>query len=228
MGRYLLPVAALLLLWGPSRPAAEALAPACADSVDLAIPQRPYVAVRRLEAENERSGRRGWLEAKTSFTDGTLSIQVLDEGGSEQIRHRVLRAALEREQELVARREAGVNDDAPRYECAEPVPDASGLMRVPLRPRRKEVSLIFGSLFLQPSTGDPVRVLGRLAKSPSFWVSHVDVDWRYERIHRDAVLPVSLTSTARVRFFGPSTFSMTYDYISVDGEPVGRGIRASR
>lgn len=227
MGRYLLSVVALILLCGPSGPAAEALARACVDNVDFAIPQRPYVAVRRLEAENERSGRSGWLEARTTFKDGTLSIEFLNEGGSEQIRNKVLRAALEREQELVARRESG-SVDPPTYECAEPVLEASGLMRVPLRPRRKEVSLIFGSLFVQPSTGDPVRVLGRLAKSPSFWVTQVDVDWRYERVHQDVVLPVSLDSTAKVKFFGPSTFKMTYDYISVDGEPVPSAVRASR
>ena len=109
-----------------------------------------------------------------------------------------------------SRRESPASDsEAIEATIAEPVLEPSGLMRVPLRPRRKDVSLIDGSLFLQPSTGDPVRVLGRLAKSPSFWVSQVDVDWRYERIHQDAVLPVSLSSTARVKFFGPSTFTMT-------------------
>jgi hypothetical protein len=224
----LLSVAALLLLCGPSRPAAETRARTCIDSVDLAIPWRPYVAVRRLEAGNERTGRHGWLDARTTFKDGALSIEFLGEGGSEHIRQRVLRAVLERERELVARRAAGSDDDAPSYECSEPVLEPSGLIRVPLRPRRKDVSLIFGSLFLQPSTGDRVRVLGRLAKSPSFWVSQVDVDWRYERIHQDAVLPVSLSSTARVKFFGPSTFTMTYDYLSVDGEPVTGALRASR
>jgi hypothetical protein len=101
-------------------------------------------------------------------------------------------------------------------------------MRVPLRPKRKDVHLIFGSLFLQPATGDPVRVMGRLAKNPSFWVSQVDVDWQYERVQRDTVLPVALHSTAKVKIFGPSTFSMTYDYVSVDGEPVATSTRAAR
>ena len=81
---------------------------------------------------------------------------------------------------------------------------------------------------MQPSTGDLVRVAGRLSKSPSFWVSQVDVEWRYARVHNDVVLPVSLYSTAKVRVFGPSTFRMTYDYVSVDGQPVAVGTRASR
>ena len=87
---------------------------------------------------------------------------------------------------------------------------------------------MFGDLFMQPSTGDVVRVAGRLAKSPSFWVSQVDVEWRYARVHNDIVLPVSLYSNAKVKIFGPSTFRMTYDYVSVDGQPVAAGTRAAR
>jgi len=228
MGRYLLPVVATLLLVGASRPAAEFRERACVDSSDFALPQRPYVAMRHLEAENQKSGHQGWLEAKTTFTNGSLTVEFLNEGGSEQIRNKVLRAALESEQALLAKRQPQSDNDQSTYECTEPELDASGLMRIPLRPRRKDASLIFGSLFLQPATGDPVRVTGRLVKNPSFWVSQVDVDWQYERVHRDVVVPVSLHSTAKVRFFGPSTFSMTYDYISVDGESVASSTRASR
>lgn len=229
MRRYLLPVVAMLLLWGASGPAAQPSDRGCVDSADFALPQKPYVALRRLEAENQKSGRQGWMEVKTTLNkEGALAVEILNEGGSEQIRNRVLRAALEREQELVAKGPSQTESTQSVYECSEPVLDASGLMRVPLRPRRKDVNLIFGSLFLQPATGDPVRVMGTLAKSPSFWISQVDVDWQYERVHHDVVLPVSLHSTAKVKFFGPSTFSMTYDYVSVDGEPVAAGMRASR
>ena len=170
------------------------------------------------------------MQVRTTLNkEGVFSVEFLDEGGSEQIRNKVLRAALESEQEIIARRQASPSDsDLPTYECAEPELDESGLMRVPLRPRRKDVNLVFGSLFLQPSTGDPVRMMGRLAKNPSFWVSQVDVDWAYERVHQDVVLPVSLHSTAKVKIFGPSTFSMTYDYVSVDGQPVVASTRASR
>ncbi len=169
------------------------------------------------------------MEARTALgADGRLAVEILDEGGSEQIRNRVFRAALEREQELMANRASGAPSSLDTYECAEPELLASGLLRVPLRPRRNDVNLVFGDLFMQPSTGDVVRVAGRLAKSPSFWVSQVDVEWRYARVHNDIVLPVSLYSNAKVKIFGPSTFRMTYDYVSVDGQPVAAGTRAAR
>jgi hypothetical protein len=223
------PVVATVLLLAATRPAAEPFSPTCIETAGYAVSKRPYMAVRRLEAENGKTGKEAWMDARTTLgADGRLAVEILDEGGSEQIRNRVFRAALEREQELVASRSSATTAPLDTYECAEPELDASGLLRVPLRPRRKDVNLVFGDLFMQPSTGDVVRVAGRLAKSPSFWVSQVDVEWRYERVHNDIVLPVSLYSNAKVKIFGPSTFRMTYDYVSVDGQPVAVATRASR
>jgi hypothetical protein len=223
------PIVAAVLIVAVSRPAAEPFRPTCIETAGYAVPLRPYVALRRLEAENSKSGKEAWMDARTTLgDDGRLNVEILNEGGSEQIRNRVFRAALEREQELVAKQTGEALSPTDTYECAEPELDASGLLRVPLRPRRKDVNLVYGDLFMQPSTDDVVRVAGRLAKSPSFWVSQVDVEWRYARVHSDIVLPVSLHSNARVKIFGPSTFRMTYDYVSVDGHPVAAATRVSR
>jgi hypothetical protein len=47
-------------------------------------------------------------------------------------------------------------------------------------------------------------------------------------VHNDIVLPVYLQSTAKLKIFGLSTFRMTYDYLSVDGQPVASSTLASR
>ena len=60
---------------------------------------------------------------------------------------------------------------------------------------------------------------GLLTKRPSVWTRHVEVVQRDERMAGVRV-PVSLHSTARVLLVGTSTFSMTYDYESVNGELV--------
>jgi hypothetical protein len=202
----------------------------CAESAWYALPRHPYVAFRRLEAENLKSGRNAWMDVRTALgSDGTLVIEILGEGGSEQIRNRVFRAALERERIQVAKRQSiGVAAETEAYECSQAEPDASGLLRIPLKPAKGGDNLVIGHLFLQPSTRDVVRVAGRLAKSPSFWVSQVDVEWSYARVHNDIVLPVSMQSTAKVKIFGPSTFRMTYEYQSVDGQPVASATLASR
>ena len=225
------PVVAAFLLLTASAAVAEPRPSGCAESTFYALPQRPYVAFRRLEAENPKTGKQAWMEVRTAVgADGVLTIDVLGEGGSEQIRSRVFRAALERERSLLAKRpSAHAMGETDNYECSTPVPDASGLLRIPLRPGPKGgENLVVGHMFLQPSTGDVVRVAGRLAKNPSFWVSHVDVEWSYARVLNDIVLPVSLQSTAKLKIFGVSTFRMTYDYLSVDGQPVSSSTLASR
>ena len=63
-------------------------------------------------------------------------------------------------------------------------------------------------------------------KSPSFWIRDVDVTWKFTRVG-DAILPVELSSRARVRFYGRSTFRMTYDYLSIDGRPASSALRAA-
>ncbi len=232
--RFRAPLVATVILLLVSGVMATPHSMRCGEATAFAAPQRPYVAFRRLEAENPKSGRQGWMEVRTELgTDGLMKVDVLDEGGSDYIRNKVLRAALDGERQLIATRSAGlvpsVDTDTNTETCSASQVDASGLVRVPLKPGRKgDVGLIFGNMFLQPDTGDLVRVEGRLAKNPSFWVSQVDVSWTYARVHHNIVLPVSLHSVAKVKMFGPSTFRMTYDYRSVDGQAVSTGSRASR
>ena len=63
------------------------------------------------------------------------------------------------------------------------------------------------------------RLQGRLAKNPSFLVKNVDVVRKYERID-GVIVPVSLESTAQLRFLGEATLRMTYSYSEIEGRPV--------
>ena len=115
------PVAAALILFAASTAVAEPRPPACAESAFYALPQRPYVAFRRLEAENPKTGRQAWMDVRTAVgADGVLVVDILAEGGSEQIRNRVFRAALERERTLLAKRpSAHAMGDGDAYECSD-------------------------------------------------------------------------------------------------------------
>jgi hypothetical protein len=99
--------------------------------------------------------------------------------------------------------------------------DDDGLANVLLSPRRKEPVLVDGTMFLKPGDGNLVRLEGRLAKSPSFWVKNVDIVRKYERI-AGVVVPVALESKAQVRLLsGAATLRMTYIYAEIDGRSVG-------
>jgi hypothetical protein len=97
--------------------------------------------------------------------------------------------------------------------------DSEGFANVLLLPRRKERVLIAGTMLLKPTGGEIVRLQGRLAKSPSFWIKDVDIVRTYERIG-GAVLPVALETKAQVRFLGDATLRMTYVYTDIDGRSV--------
>jgi len=179
--------------------------------------QRPYRALRRLEAEN--GSRKGWLEAITEYSPDTgFRYEVTAEGGSGFIRSRVLKAVLDGEREVIARGEAARSALSPsNYAFQANGIDADGLAIVRLSPLRKERVLVAGLMALEPDDGALVRLEGRLAKSPSFWVKNVDIVRSYERINGH-VLPVSLESNAEVRFLGDATLRMTYAYSEVDGQ----------
>jgi hypothetical protein len=181
--------------------------------------QHPYRAIRRLEAEN--GGRRGWLEAVTEYSvDGGFSYQVTAEGGSSLVRSKVLRAVLDGEREVIAQGEAArASLVLANYAFQPNGVDDDGLANILLSPKRKERALLSGTMFLQPDGGDLVRLQGRLAQNPSFWVKNVEIVRSYKRIE-GVVMPVTLESTAHVRIFGPSSLRMTYVYSEIDGHRV--------
>ena len=113
--------------------------------------------------------------------------QIVDEGGSGYIRTKVLRAALDGEQKIWADREpqkSSFNHDNYMFDDGASAPD--GLAAVGVRPKRKDVLLVEGALFVQPSDGELSRIEGKLSKTPSFWTRRVDVVRRYERTGRRA------------------------------------------
>jgi hypothetical protein len=226
---------ALMLPMAMAAPRLTASTPNTAEAAEQSMRQflaqgdepHAYKATRRIEARHR--GNVGWIEATTEYSPATgFRYTITGEGGSDQLRDKVLRKILEGEREAVAKGEVGRATLAPcNYEFQPAGVDDTGLANVLLAPRRKEHMLVNGTMFLRPVDGELVRVQGRLAKSPSFWVKSVDIVRSYDRIN-GAVVPVALDTTAQVRMFGTATLRMTYDYDEIDGQPVGPQLTARR
>jgi hypothetical protein len=179
----------------------------------------PYRASRSLEASG--SGQRGWMDVETDFAVASgLRYEVTAEGGSGYIRSRILRSLLEEEQRIIAQgEESRVAISRANYEFGPEGVNEEGLAIVSIRPLRKDRSLISGRMFLTAVTGDLVRVEGRLARNPSFWLTRVTLVRSYQPIE-GVVMPVSLETIGRLRLLGSSSLRMTYRYSHIDDRPV--------
>jgi len=185
-------------------------------------PPVEYRALRRLEAQNPKFKQGAWMLAWTEYDHvNGFRYQIVDEGGSSYIRTKVLRAALDGEQRIWADREpqkASFNHD--NYMFDDGALAADGLASVGVRPKRKDVLLVEGAIFVQPTDGELSRIEGKLSKTPSFWTRRVDVVRRYER-KGGVRVPVEIESVAHVLIAGRSTFKMTYEYQTINGQHVG-------
>ena len=203
------------------RPAGRAPADARPSTVPFKPepPVRSYVAIRRLESDNQRHQQEAWLVVRTELKeDGAFTWQVLDEGGSEFIRNRVLRRGA-REGGAGASRRPGPPRRPDRRQLHVLHADAGG-RRGPRghRARRREDMLVKGELLMSPE-GELLRVEGDLVKRPSFWTKSVHLVRHYGRVDGTHV-PVRLDMVAQVRIVGASRLSMTYQYLQINGRPV--------
>ena len=186
--------------------------------------QRPYRAARHLEAEN--GNRKGWMDAITEYSPATgFRYEIVAEGGSDYIRSKVLKAVLDGERDVIVQGETARSSlTASNYTFHANGIDTDGLANVLLSPRRKEHVLVSGMMALNATDGALVRLQGRLAKSPSFWLKNVDIVRTYARID-GIVVPVVLETKAQVRLLGEATLRMTYDYSEIDGRHVAASPR---
>src|SRR5688572_25765473 len=181
--------------------------------------QHAYRATRHLKAAN--GDRRGWLVATTQYSAAAgFRYQITSGGGSDYIRTNVLKAVLDGERDMIALGEAARSTLARTNYTFQPNGiDAEGFANVLLTPRRKERSLISGVMFLRPDEAELVRLEGRLARNPSFWVKDVTSALPSIGLATSSV-PLPSDPKAHVRFLGAATFSMTYDYTEIDGRCV--------
>ena len=176
-----------------------------------------YRAVRRLSVVARGGKMTASLTARTSLDPvNGFQFEVLDEAGSGMLRSKVLHGALEAEREA-KRREKGAHGalTAANYsfDVGEFTPD--GLLRVAIHPVRKDSLLVEGSILLTNEAADLVRMEGLLVKRPSFWTRKVLIVRDYGRIGGVRV-PIAMGSTADILFAGQSTFSMSYEYESIN------------
>ena len=182
---------------------------------------RSYRALRHLEARNEKFDMSAWMDVWTESDASGFRYRIEREEGSDYIRNRVFRETLETERKMWA---VGAPDAASltpaNYTFADGGFQPDGMAALNIKPRRKDVLLVDGAIFLRPGDGELLKIEGDLAKSPSFWTRRVRIVRHFQRF-AGIRMPVSLDAVATVRWFGPSTFRAVYEYETVNAERVG-------
>jgi hypothetical protein len=180
-----------------------------------------YRALRHMEARCEHFASDASMDVWTEIdANGAMHYRIVNERGSDYIRSKVFRGVLDAEQKAV-------NDGTPRRAgltlenyVFDSRATADGLASAGLKPKRKDLLLVDGSVYFHPNDGELVRIEGRLSKTPSFWIRRVDIVRHYRRFGGIS-MPVGVESVANLLVAGHSTFKMTYDYESVAGRRVG-------
>ena len=179
-----------------------------------------YRALRRMEASNVHFGAKAWMDVWTEKDDSGFRYQIASQGGSSYIRRHVFLAALQGEEKIWREGEPKRAELHPANYEFHDRGLIDNLAALGITPRRKDVLLIDGAIFVRTDDADLVKIEGKLSKNPSFWTRRVDIVRRYGRIG-GAHVPLEIESVAQVFIAGRSTFRMTYEYETINGERVG-------
>ena len=176
---------------------------------------RAYSSTRVYEVDYKGFG--GARHAKMTVVIHYQSFQkaftVVSEQGSKLLLNRVVRKALESEQEATSdemRRRSALNEENYSFQLLGHEMDAGRPMYV-LRvlPKRKDKFLYDGKVWIDASDFAIARLEVQPAKNPSFWITSVIIE------HRNAAfqgiwLPAANRSASKIRFGGNATLSIDY------------------
>jgi hypothetical protein len=224
LSRWLLVSSIASLLLAPASAAGPASGSAVVLQRFLALDDptpTQYRVLRHIEARNDKFEKSAWMDVWTEADASGFRYTIIGEGGSEYIRSKVFHASLEAERKMWASGEADKSTVTPaNYVFEDRGAQLDGLASLTVKPRRKDLLLVDGSIFLNPDDGELVRMEGKLSKAPSFWTRRVEIVRWYQRI-AGFRMPTALESVAHVMIAGRSTFRMTYEYESINGNRVG-------
>lgn len=85
-------------------------------------------------------------------------------------------------------------------------------------PRKKQVGLFKGELWLDEATCMPVREAGRFVKNPSIFMKRMDFVRLYD-IHDGVSIPTEVSSSVNTRLFGPVQLNIHFTHFTRETQP---------
>lgn len=175
-----------------------------------------YTAFRRYVAVNK--DRRAEMVVRVeASSDGTKQFTILSEGGSGAIRKHVFYKLLSEESDASRRATRDGTRITPENYTFKLIGretiESGPAYVLSIIPKADSKYLIEGKIWINANDYSIVRIEGRPARNPSFWVHDVHLVHTYQKVGQ-FWLASSTSSTSEVRIFGQSKLTITSsDYV---------------
>lgn len=165
-----------------------------------------YSDEKTIDAEIPTMSKNGHLLLRRTFSAPRSLIYtgvtfVGDNFVKSNVIYRLLSADVERVQDETGRKQAILDNNYKfSYKGTETI-DGRVLYAFTLKPIRKDPGMFKGKVLIDPLNGHMVRALGRLSKSPSFWVKRVDFVQDYYDVGKFTMVS-QIQSVSQARMVG--------------------------
>jgi hypothetical protein len=169
-----------------------------------------YTVQRRYAAVNG-DHRAEMVVRLDSSADGTKQFTIVSEQGSSSIRKHVFCKILNEEREASHRESrAGTRITPANYTfkiIGQEILNSGPAFVLSVSPKTENKYFIDGRIWIDANDYSIVRIEGRPARNPSFWVHNVHFVHTYQRVG-EFWLASSTHTTSEVRIFGPSELTI--------------------
>jgi hypothetical protein len=159
-----------------------------------------------IEAEVPAMAQKGQCSLRRTFSaPQSLIYSAVNFGGDTFVKINVIYRLLESNVERAGKQtgpKVAILESNYRFSY-EGVEDLNGrsLYALALKPLRKDPSLFKGKILIDPQTGHIVRAVGRLSKSPTWWIKRVDFIQTYVDVG-DFTMSAQMQSVTQSRIVG--------------------------
>ena len=170
-----------------------------------------------IDAEVPKLQSKGKLQALRNISKlGKITYNALNFIGDKRIKNEVIASYLTAETQTPAGPDISITPANYKFKY-KGLQDHDGQQAYVLQvsPKRKQVGLFKGELWIDPQTYMPVRESGRFVKSPSIFLKKIEFVRTYE-VKDGLAVPQHIESKVQTRIFGPVNVSVNFTNFSKD------------
>ena len=164
-----------------------------------------------IEAKMPKLHRQATLRAlRIVALTGAITYQILDAAGDDMVRREVIARYLTADNGSHQTEELAITPSHYRFRLAATVERAGQRILIfQLAPRKKQVGLFKGELWVDGQTGLPVHEAGQFVKSPSVFIKRIVFTRDYE-IRDGLNVPTRIRSTVESRIAGRAELEVRF------------------